>query len=304
MISCCYRKLVVRAQIIDGKRIAADVRQEIASRIKKNGRVPGLAVVLVGKNPDSVAYVKSKKKAATEVGFMSFSEELSGDSSESDILGVIQSFNTDPNVHGILVQLPLPKHIDETRVLNAVARDKDVDGFHPENIGALGMRGREPLFAPCTPKGCIELIQRSGVKIAGKRAVVIGRSNIVGLPVALMLQNLDATVTVVHSRTPEADARRISYEADILIVACGRPQYVTGDWVKPGACVIDVGINAVPDASKKSGKRLVGDVDYESVESISDYITPVPGGVGPMTVAMLLHNTLAAFERLNPISNI
>ena len=208
---------------------------------------------------------------------------------------VVSDYNADPAVHGILVQLPLPKHIDETAVLDAICIEKDVDGFHPANIGAIAMRGRHPLFVSCTPKGCIELLDRAGVAIAGKRAVVVGRSNIVGLPAALLLQARDATVTVVHSRTPDAAA--IVREADIIIAAAGVPEIVKGDWVKPGAAVIDVGTNPVPDASKKRGYRLVGDVEFGAASERAAAITPVPGGVGPMTITMLLQNTLEGAAR-------
>uniref|UniRef100_A0A7S0RK13 Methenyltetrahydrofolate cyclohydrolase n=1 Tax=Chlamydomonas leiostraca TaxID=1034604 RepID=A0A7S0RK13_9CHLO len=286
------------AKIIDGKKIAEDIRGEIAAEVKelkaKTGKTPGLAVVLVGSRKDSETYVRSKKKSSVEVGFESFSTDLPETASEEEVLKVVAAYNADPNVHGILVQLPLPKHINEQRVLDAIDIEKDVDGFHPQNIGALAMRGRNPLFVPCTPKGCIELLERSGVPIAGKRAVVVGRSNIVGLPAALLLQNRDATVTMVHSRTP--NAQQIAAEADILIAACGKAEYVTGAWVKPGAAVVDVGINAVSDATKKTGYRLVGDVKYDEAAAKAGWITPVPGGVGPMTIAMLLKNTLEGYK--------
>lgn len=286
------------ARIIDGKKIAEEIRGEIGAEVAvlkaQTGKVPGLAVVLVGSRKDSETYVRSKKKGSVEVGFQSFGTELPETATEEEVLKVVATYNADPSVHGILVQLPLPKHINETRVLDAISLDKDVDGFHPENIGSLAMRGRTPKFVSCTPKGCIELLERSGVTIAGKRAVVVGRSNIVGLPAALLLQNRDATVTMVHSRTP--DAQQIAAEADILIAACGRAEYVTGDWIKPGAAVIDVGINAVPDATKKTGYRLVGDVAFQQAAAKAGWITPVPGGVGPMTITMLLQNTLEGFK--------
>jgi 5,10-methylene-tetrahydrofolate dehydrogenase/methenyl tetrahydrofolate cyclohydrolase len=288
------------AKLIDGKQIAADIRQEIAAEVaalkqRTGGRVPGLAVVLVGERKDSQSYVRSKKKACAEVGFDSFGLDLPETATEEEVLAAVAGFNADPRVHGVLVQLPLPKHVDERRVLDAVSVRKDVDGFHPVNIGALAMRGREPLYVPCTPKGCIELLERSGVRIAGATAAVVGRSNIVGLPAALLLQNRDATVTVVHSRTPDPQA--VVREADIVIAACGKAEMVTGDWIKPGAVVIDVGINAVPDATKKAGHRLVGDVHFASAAEKASMITPVPGGVGPMTIAMLLRNTLDGAKR-------
>lgn len=287
------------AKIIDGKQIAEDIRKEIAAEVAQlkqaTGRVPGLAVVLVGTRKDSETYVRSKKKACAEVGFESFGADLPETATEEEVLSVVAGYNADPNVHGILVQLPLPKHINEQRVLDAIDIHKDVDGFHPQNIGSLAMRGRSPLFVSCTPKGCLELLKRSGVQLSGKTAVVVGRSNIVGLPVALLLQNEDATVTMVHSRTP--DAADVVRRADVVIAACGRAEMVKGDWIKPGAAVIDVGINAVDDASAKRGYRLVGDVDFKGASERAGAITPVPGGVGPMTIAMLLQNTLEGAKR-------
>jgi 5,10-methylene-tetrahydrofolate dehydrogenase/methenyl tetrahydrofolate cyclohydrolase len=268
----------------------------VAALKTATGKVPGLAVVLVGSRKDSETYVRSKKKACAEVGFDSFGTDLPEDVSEEEVLKVVAAYNADPNVHGILVQLPLPKHINETKVLDAISISKDVDGFHPQNIGSLAMRGREPTFVSCTPKGCIELLKRSGVEIAGKTAVVVGRSNIVGLPAALLLQNRDATVTMVHSRTP--NAKEVCQKADIVIAACGRAEMVQGDWIKPGAVVIDVGINAVDDPSAKRGYRLVGDVDFKGASERAAMITPVPGGVGPMTIAMLLQNTLEGAKRV------
>jgi 5,10-methylene-tetrahydrofolate dehydrogenase/methenyl tetrahydrofolate cyclohydrolase len=229
------------------------------------------------------------------VGFDSFGTDLPEDVSQDDLLRVVAEYNADPKVDGILVQLPLPSHIDERAVLDAVSLDKDVDGFHPTNIGSLAMRGRSPKFVSCTPKGCIELLKRSGVALAGKTAAVVGRSNIVGLPAALLLQNADATVTMVHSRTPDAAA--VVRAADIVIAACGRAEMVRGDWIKPGAVVIDVGINAVDDPSAKRGYRLVGDVAFDEAAAVAGAITPVPGGVGPMTIAMLLQNTLEGYKR-------
>ncbi|CAI0442588.1 unnamed protein product [Linum tenue] len=219
------------------------------------------------------------------------------DSAEAEVLKHIAAFNDDPAVHGILVQLPLPKHMNEENVLNAVSIEKDVDGFHPLNIGRLAMRGRDPLFVPCTPKGCIELLRRSGVQISGKRAVVIGRSNIVGMPAALLLQREDATVTIVHSRTKNPE--EIVKQADIVVSAVGQSNMVRGSWLKPGAVVIDVGINAVEDASCSRGYKLVGDVCYEEASKVASAVTPVPGGVGPMTIAMLLSNTLASAKRIH-----
>ncbi len=286
------------ATLIDGTRIAARVREEVAQAVKARAAAglpaPGLAAVLIGDNPASQTYVRSKRKACAEAGIESFGYELPATTTQAEAEALVTQLNADPRVHGILVQLPLPAGLDEERVLNAVSLQKDVDGFHPVNIGRLGMKGREPLFVPCTPAGCMELLERSGAKFEGANAVVLGRSNIVGLPAAMLLIGRNATVTVCHSRT--RDLPGVCRQADILIAAVGRARMVKGDWVKPGAYVIDVGINRVPDASKKSGYRLVGDVDFDEVKEVAGAITPVPGGVGPMTIAMLLKNTLRGAE--------
>ncbi|XP_039114063.1 bifunctional protein FolD 2 [Dioscorea cayenensis subsp. rotundata] len=282
------------AKIIDGKAIAKDIHGEIADEVRslleKYGKVPGLAVVIVGMRKDSQSYVRMKRKACAEVGIKSFDIDLPEDVSEDEVIATVHQLNANPDVHGILVQLPLPKHINEEKVLSEISIEKDVDGFHPLNIGKLAMKGRDPLFTPCTPKGCLELLSRSGISVRGKRAVVVGRSNIVGLPVALLLLKADATVTIVHSRTP--DSEKIIQEADIVIAAAGQAMMIKGDWLKPGAAVIDVGTNSVDDPSRKTGYRLVGDVDFEGASKVAGWLTPVPGGVGPMTVAMLLKNTL------------
>jgi 5,10-methylene-tetrahydrofolate dehydrogenase/methenyl tetrahydrofolate cyclohydrolase len=220
---------------------------------------------------------------------------MPADASQEEIEAVVRRLNDDPDIHGILVQLPLPNHIDEEKILSLISLEKDVDGFHPLNIGRLSMKGRDPLFIPCTPAGCIELLVRSGVEIEGKEAVVLGRSNIVGLPVSMLLLHRNATVTICHSRTKDLPAT--CRQADILVAAVGRPEMVKADWVKPGAAVIDVGINRVEDATKKRGYRLVGDVDFEDVNQVAGYLTPAPGGVGPMTIAMLMWNTLAGAKR-------
>ena len=230
-----------------------------------------------------------KKRACAEVGIKSFSNELPEDVSQEELIAVVQGLNADPEVDGILVQLPLPDHLDEEAVLAEIDLAKDVDGFHPLNIGRLSMKFRAPLFTPCTPRGCIELLDRMEIPIEGKRAVVLGRSNIVGLPVAMMLLHRNATLTICHSRTK--DLPSVVREADILIAAVGRAQMVKGDWLKPGVAIIDVGINAVDDPTRKRGYRLVGDVDAEEAKEVAGYITPAPGGVGPMTIAMLLRNT-------------
>ena len=287
------------AKIIDGKAIAADIRAEIKAEVAamraEYGRVPGLATVLVGERPDSQTYVRMKKRACAEVGITSLGRDLPPDISQADLLQLVQDLNANPEVHGILVQLPLPGHLDEEAILGAVSLEKDVDGFHPINIGRLSMKRRQPRFVPCTPKGCIELLDRSGIEIEGRRAVVLGRSNIVGLPVAMLLLHRHATLTICHSRTQNLP--EVVREADILIAAVGRAEMVRGDWIKPGAAIIDVGINAVDDPTKKRGYRLVGDVAFDEAREVASAITPVPGGVGPMTIAMLLRNTLDSAKR-------
>lgn len=290
------------AQIIDGKMIAQRVREEVAAKVAARAAAgkqkPTLATVLVGNRPDSAAYVASKGKACQELGMGSISEHLPVDAPQEQVEELVSRLNADPQVSGILVQLPMPSHIDEERVLSLINLEKDVDGFSPLNIGRLAQKGREPLFVPCTPYGCIYLLETSGIKIEGANAVVLGRSNIVGMPAALLLIGRNATVTVCHSRT--RDLPGVVRQADILIAAIGKTQMVRGDWIKPGAAVIDVGINAIPDATKKSGKRLVGDVNFEEAKEVAGYITPVPGGVGPMTIAMLMKNTLRAAEIQDP----
>lgn len=287
------------AQLIDGKAIAATIRGEIATEVEamkaQYGKVPGLATVLVGERKDSQTYVRMKKKACAEVGITSFGNDLPADVSQEELLKMVRDLNANPEVHGILIQLPLPDHIDDEEVLGAVDLEKDVDGFHPINIGRLSMKRRDPLFVPCTPKGCIELLDRMSIEIEGKRAVVLGRSNIVGLPVAMLLLHRNATLTICHSRTK--DLPGVVREADILIAAVGRAEMVRGDWVKPGVAVIDVGINAVDDPTRERGYRLVGDVAFDEVKEVAAAITPVPGGVGPMTIAMLLRNTTDSAKR-------
>ena len=290
------------AQIIDGKLIAQQVREEVAATVAQRTAAgkpkPTLATVLVGDRPDSAAYVASKQKACADLGMGSISHHLPADMSQEELEKLIKSLNDDVAVNGILVQLPLPSHLNEERVLQLISIEKDVDGFSPINIGRLAQKGRDPLFVPCTPYGCIYLLEKSGVKIEGANAVVLGRSNIVGMPAALLLIGKNATVTVCHSRTK--DLPGVVRQADILIAAIGKTEMVRGDWVKPGAAIIDVGINAVPDATKKSGQRLVGDVCFEEAKEVAGFITPVPGGVGPMTIAMLMRNTLRAAEIQNP----
>jgi methylenetetrahydrofolate dehydrogenase (NADP+)/methenyltetrahydrofolate cyclohydrolase len=286
------------AQIIDGKLIAQQVRDNVAAEVTKRTAAgkpkPVLATVLVGDRVDSATYVSAKGKACQELGMGSVNHHIPADVSQEDLEELIKQLNSDPEVNGILVQLPLPAHLDEERVLQLISIEKDVDGFSPINIGRLAQKGREPLFVPCTPFGCIYLLEQAGVKIDGANAVVLGRSNIVGMPAALLLISKNATVTVCHSRTKNLPD--VIRQADILIAAIGRAEMVKGDWIKPGAAVIDVGINSKPDASKKSGYRLVGDVDYAEASEVAGFITPVPGGVGPMTIAMLMNNTLRAAQ--------
>jgi methylenetetrahydrofolate dehydrogenase (NADP+)/methenyltetrahydrofolate cyclohydrolase len=267
------------AQIIDGVKIAEKVRnrvkEEVANWVAEGHSAPGLATVLVG-----------------EAGIQSFGFNLPASSTQEEVEALVRQLNADPKVNGILVQLPLPAGLDEERVLREIKIEKDVDGFHPLNIGRLAQKGRDPLFIPCTPYGCMVLLEEAGVKLSGAKAVVLGRSNIVGMPVALLLVRADATVTICHSRTKDLPA--VVREADVLVAAIGKPEMVRGDWVKPGAVVIDVGINRVEDATRPKGYRLVGDVAFDEVKEVASWITPVPGGVGPMTIAMLLQNTLRA----------
>ena len=286
------------AIIIDGKATAASVRADVAAKVaalKKRGIHACLAVILVGENPASVSYVTGKQKALAEVGMKDRSMHLPESTSEAELLQLIAQLNADPSVHGILVQLPLPKHINEDKVIMAIAPEKDVDGFHPVSVGNM-MIGR-PGFLPCTPHGIIVLLQRAGIETSGKHAVVIGRSNIVGKPVSILLARKDVNCTVTMCHTGTKNMAEITRQADILVVASGRPHTLTADMVKEGAVVIDVGVNRIPDSSKKSGFRLVGDCDFDDIKEIASYITPVPGGVGPMTIAMLMQNTLEAAER-------
>ena len=284
--------------IIDGKKIAAEIRAEIAADAARfaaeAGRAPGLAVVLAGENPASVSYVTAKERACAECGIRSFPVRLPATVSQEALLAEVERLNADPEVDGILVQLPLPKGLDEQAVIRAIAPEKDVDGFHPVSLGKL-LIGLDT-FVPCTPAGIIELLVRSGVETAGKRAVVVGRSNIVGKPVAALLARKgrggDATVTVCHTATRDLAAH--TREADVLVVAAGRPGTIGAGMVKKGAVVIDVGVNRIPDPTRKSGHRLVGDVDFDAVAPVASLITPVPGGVGPMTITMLLANTVKA----------
>jgi len=282
------------ARIIDGKVIADEMKAEIAEGVKKlvaAGNVkPGLATVLVGENPASHTYVGMKRKMCAELGIESFGHELPATATQKEVETLVRSLNADPKVHGILVQLPLPAGLDEEAVLRSISIEKDVDGFHPINIGRLAQKGREPMFVPCTPAGCIVLLKKAGAKLSGANAVVVGRSNIVGMPAALLLVKEDATVTICHSRTK--DLAGVCRQADILIAAIGKAEMIRGDWIKPGAYVIDVGTNRKEDPTKKSGYRLVGDVAFDEALEVAGAITPVPGGVGPMTIMGLMQNTL------------
>lgn len=286
------------ANIIDGKEVAKEIRAEIKNKVQAlaaKGIVPGLGVILVGDNPASVSYVTAKEKACAEAGMASFERRLPGAASQEELLALVREFNADARIHGILVQLPLPSHIDEKAVIAAISPEKDVDGFTPINVGRMLLE--EPCYLPCTPNGVIELIQRKGVATKGVHAVVVGRSNIVGKPLMNLLirKSLNATVTICHTGTK--DLASYCKTADILIACAGKAGLITGDMVKPGACVIDVGVNRVEDASAEKGYRLKGDVDFESAAKVAGWITPVPGGVGPMTITMLLANTVEAASR-------
>ena len=286
-------------KLIDGKLLAGNLRAEIAAGVaalkSEKGVTPGLAVILVGDNPASVSYVTAKEKACTEAGMLSREIRLPAETTEAELVALVKELNADPAIHGILVQLPVPKHIRDKAVIDAIAPEKDVDGFTPVNVGRM-MIGDE-CFLPCTPHGIIKLIEFAGMDVRGKHAVVIGRSNIVGKPVAALLarKETNATVTLCHTGTP--DVGHFTRDADTVVVAAGRPNTLTGDMLKPGAVVIDVGVNRIPDATRPKGFRLVGDADFESCSKVAGAITPVPGGVGPMTITMLLWNTLESARR-------
>ena len=288
------------AKIIDGKAIAGRMRSEIREEVERlksaHGVTPGLAVVLVGENPASKVYVRNKKKACADAGIYSDERKMPAETTQDELMAVVDDLNADDKIHGILVQLPLPKHLNETEVLYGISPDKDVDGFHPVSVGKM-MLG-DPTFLPCTPHGVVQMLMRSGVTIPGSHVVIVGRSNIVGRPLMNMLSQkndqANATVTMVHTRT--RDMAAITRQADILVAAVGRPKMITADMVRDGVAVIDVGINRVEDPTAKRGFRLVGDVDFESVKEKASAISPVPGGVGPMTIAMLLHNTVTSVK--------
>jgi methylenetetrahydrofolate dehydrogenase (NADP+)/methenyltetrahydrofolate cyclohydrolase len=288
------------AKIIDGKQVAADIRAELKEeiiRLKERGVVPGLGVILVGEDPASQSYVTSKERACGEIGIYSDDNRLPAQTSQEELMTLVERMNGDPRINGILVQLPLPRHLNEAQVLLSIDPDKDVDGFHPVNVGKMVIG--EKAFLPCTPHGVVQLLVRSGVTLDGANVVIVGRSNIVGKPLANMLIQKgptgNATVTVCHTRT--RDLAHYTRQADIVIAAAGRPGTITADMVRDGVVVIDVGVNRVEDATKKAGYRLVGDVDFEAVKEKASLITPVPGGVGPMTITMLLYNTVVSAKR-------
>lgn len=292
------------AQIIDGKKIAAEIRAELKDevfKLKHRGIIPGLGVILVGDDPASNSYVTAKEKACEEIGLFSDDNRLSERTSQPELMALIARMNRDPKINGILVQLPLPRHLNESDVLLAIDPEKDVDGFHPTNVGRMVVG--EKAFLPCTPHGCIQLLLRSQVKIEGAHVVVVGRSNIVGKPLANMLMQKspygNATVTICHTRTP--DIGKFTRQADIVIAAAGKPHTITADMIREGAVVIDVGVNRITDPTKKAGFRLVGDVDFDAVKEKASMITPVPGGVGPMTITMLLYNTVESAKRANAL---
>jgi 5,10-methylene-tetrahydrofolate dehydrogenase/methenyl tetrahydrofolate cyclohydrolase len=303
------QRRMVLATDIDGNAIAAQIRAELKLIVDTFDSSPGLAVILVGSRRDSLTYVNMKKKACVETGLVGFGYTYPTTATEEELLQKIDQLNRSPSVHGILVQLPLPSHLNEDTILEAISPEKDVDGLHPINVAKLVSTATHkgnvrlnwkdlntiPFPIACTPQGCIELLDRSGVQLQGKRAVVIGRSNLVGMPVAMLLQHRNATVTVVHSQTPTP--WHVVSEADVVVAAVGKPGLIKKEWLKPGCVVIDVGINSVDDATTKKGYRLVGDVDYEHAKTVASQITPVPGGVGPMTIAMLLRNTINAYKR-------
>lgn len=292
------------AKIINGKQIAADIREELQNEVaalKEQGVIPGLGVILVGDDPASKSYVSAKEKACGDIGIYSDDNRLPAETSQEELMALVDQMNQDPKINGILVQLPLPKHLDESAVLLAIDPDKDVDGFHPMNVGKM-MIGEET-FLPCTPHGVVQMLKRSGVETSGAHVVVVGRSNIVGKPVANMLlqkkEGANATVTLCHTRTRDLGFH--TRQADIIIAASGWPNTITADMVKDGAVVIDVGVNRVDDPSRERGYRLVGDVDFDAVKEKASMITPVPGGVGPMTITMLLYNTVESAKRANGI---
>ena len=283
----------VKTIVLDGKKIANDIKKELSVRVndlKNKGINPCLGIILVGKRKDSETYVNMKRKSCLEIGIKNKDIYLEENVTEEEIIKEVNKMNLDPEVHGILIQLPLPKHINEEKVINSVVLKKDVDGFHQENIGKLALNRKDNFIRPCTPEGCIELLDRYNVEIEGKNVVVVGKSNVVGLPMSLMFLHREATVMVCHTKTK--NLKKITSQGDILVVACGCKEFITSEYVKENAVVIDVGINPVKDDTKKNGYRVTGDVNFKFVEEKCSYITPVPGGVGPMTIAMLLKHTV------------
>ncbi|KAJ5074806.1 c-1-tetrahydrofolate synthase cytoplasmic [Anaeramoeba ignava] len=289
------------ATVFNGRKIAQNIKQEVKNELSQlkevTHKTPGLAAILVGERKDSQIYFRMKKKSAEEVGIKIFETIFPENTTQEEIEKVIQKYNQDTNIHGILVELPLPIHINQAQILDMIDEKKDVDGFTPQSVGKLAMKDRDPLFSGCTPLGCIELLDRYNIPIESKHAVVVGRSNLVGLPTSMLLLNRNATVTIVHSKTTDIH-EKIS-QADILVAAIQKPEFIQGSWLKKGAVVLDVGINQIPDKTQKSGFRIVGDVDFENAKvSLGEdgFITPVPGGLGPMTIAMLMRNVLKSFK--------
>nr|CAG8590872.1 14795_t:CDS:10 [Entrophospora candida] len=291
----------INTKIIDGTIIAKNIRDLLAKEIKERSRMtstiisPHLVIIQVGNREDSNLYVRQKQKAAQEVGIKYTLCKKDENITENELLKIISEYNSNSSIHGILVQLPLPNHIDQKTITESVDPNKDVDGFHTYNIGSLAKRSNQPLFLPCTTKAIIELLNQAEIEIRGKQAIVIGRSDVVGIPTFLSLSHLDATVTLCHSKTENLN--EIVKTGDIIVVAIGKPKFIKGDWIKPGAIIIDVGTNPIKDPSKKYGVRWVGDVDFVGASKVASYITPVPGGVGPMTVAMLLRNTFESAKK-------
>ena len=280
-------------KILDGKFISSQIKNELKNKIdnlEKKGIKPGLGIILVGNRKDSETYVRMKKKSCNEVGIVNYDIHLNENESEEKIIEEVNKMNNNDNIHGILVQLPLPNHINEKRVIKCVNLEKDVDGFHPYNIGNLALKRLNNLMVPCTPKGCIEILDRYDIPIEGKHVAIVGRSNIVGMPLSLLFLHRNATVTICHSKTE--NMKNITQTADILVAACGKAKMIKEDYIKEGCVILDVGINSIDDSSRKSGYRLVGDVDYDNVKDKCKAITPVPGGIGPMTISMLLKHTV------------
>ena len=284
---------------MDGKALSdetiAQLKVKVEEMKERYGRVPGLATVIVTGRSDSALYVKNKRRVCGEIGIRSVNVDLEADVSQEEITQKVRDLNAAEDIHGILVQLPLPEHLDAAAILDEITPEKDVDGLHPMNIGLLAQKGRTPMATCCTPQGVMTLLAKYQIPLAGANAVIVGRSNIVGVPMSLLLLKADCTVTICHSRTK--DIAKVIGEADIVVAAIGKAQFVQGSWLKPGAVVIDVGMNSIPDASRKTGKRLVGDVDFDTCSQVASYITPVPGGVGPMTIATLMSNVIALAER-------